>query len=975
MKRRPGWLFWGVLALCLLVGLDRILADPDQPTGRSAVGISEFLAVNGAGILDDDQERSDWIEIHNRSAQTIDLEGWTLTDDPTQPDKWTFRAFPLAPGQVILVFASGKNRREIEPENGRFYLHTNFRLDSAGGFLALYPPTSRRQLDASVYTYPAQIADVAYGLATLPDGRRAPGFLEPATPGDISTPQTVWQGILPAVTFSAPHALVSAPISVTLSSPTPDAQIRYTTDGSTPTLANGATYTQLLTLTQTTPLRAVAFLDGYRPSPAATQSYLFLPDVLAQPAAPSGWPATWGTHRINRGPYHAGAPVEADYAVDTRVVQDAQDGPLLAEGLRSLPSLSLVTDMANLDIYADPQTRGRDTERPVSVEWIEPDGAPGFQVDAGVRIQGGAGRWEFMPKHSFRLFFRRQYGTAWLNYPLFPDSQVTLFDTLVLRAGVNYGFAGEIPPDGATVDYRRTTYLRDAWARASQLAASGVAAHGRFVHLYLNGLYWGLYEVVERPDASFASAYLGGDESSWASINHGGYVSGAADRFDVLLDMAQAGGLDDPDRYATFLEFFDPAQFSDYVLVNWAAGNRDWLWNNWYVDVRNPAGRNQFYIWDAEATWDHGANIRLNSYQPPGAPFPNITKLIFQAAWANPDFRMTFADRAYYHLFDDGALTDGAAKQRWLALQAQIDTAIVGESARWGDTRYPEQPIRRGDWLAANQAVLAQMDGNAARLLRLMTTAGYYPTLAPPSIHPRGGEFVDAVTVTLTSPLTPTSGIVYYTTDGSDPRTPASGEPSAHAQRYAEPLRLTASGRVLARTWVDGEWSPLHEVAFTRRGEQPHIVISEIMYNPYIDEQMEFLELRNVGTGVANLSGAYFAGIDYRFPDGFTVAPGGHVVLLRDLSRFRRRYPEVEIHGVYRGKLSDKGETLTLYAAGGEILVQVAYDDDRGWPLSADGAGDALVLVAGCADPTVRACWRASATLYGTPGGDEAGAR
>ncbi|HXF60761.1 MAG TPA: hypothetical protein VNK95_04045, partial [Caldilineaceae bacterium] len=150
--------------------------------------------------------------------------------------------------------------------------------------------------------------------------------------------------------------------------------------------------------------------------------------------------------------------------MDPRVVNDPENGPLLLEGLAAIPTISLVTDMANLDIYADPQARGPETERPVSVEWIDPSGAePGFQINAGVRIQGGAGRWEHNPKHSFRLFFRRQYGAAKLHYRLFPDSPVTDFDTLVLRGGVNYGFAGDIPEPGQTVNYRNTTYLRDEW--------------------------------------------------------------------------------------------------------------------------------------------------------------------------------------------------------------------------------------------------------------------------------------------------------------------------------------------------------------------------------------------------------------------------------------------------------------------------------------------------------------------------------
>lgn len=970
MKRRPGVIFWGALALCLLLGYERILADPNRQAGTGSVVITEFSAVGTTGLFDEDGDRSDWIELTNQSAGEVDLEGWMLTDDPTQPDKWTFPSVMLQSGESLLVFASEKDRRDLDLAEGRTYLHTNFKLDSDGGYLALSPPTSRQFLDATVYDYPPQTVGLSYGLATMPDGSSEAHYLEPPTPGAPNLNQTVWQGLLPPVAFSTSHMIASEPISVTLSIPTPGVEIHYTTDGSIPTLDNGMLYTEPLTITQTTMLRAAAFLPDYYHSPVFTQSYIFLRDVLTQAANPSGWPATWGIHRITRGSYEAGTPVQADYAVDTRVVNDPVDGPLLVQGLLSLPSLSLVTDLANLDIYADPQARGRETERPVSVEWIEPNGEPGFQIDAGLRIQGGAGRWEAMPKHSFRLFFRGEYGTPRLEYRAFSDSYVATFDTLVLRAGVDWGFAGYVPEDGVVINYRNSTYLNDAWVRATQLATSGTAAHGRFVHLYLNGLYWGVYELVERPDASFAASYLGGSKETWSSISHGGYVSGRPDRFDVLLKLAQEGGLDDPERYATFLEFFNPAQFSDYILVNWYAGNTDWLNNNWYVDVRNPDGRNHFFVWDAESTWENGANISLTGDPTRVEPFPNIIQPIFEAAWANPDFRMTFADRVYRHLFNNGALTDAVAQARWRALQTQLDTAIVGESARWGDTRYPEQPISRTDWLIANQTVLAQMDGNGARLLDLLTEAGLYPTLAPPVISPHGGEFTQTVTVTLSAP----QGVIYFTTDDSDPRLAGTGEPAPDAQVYREPLQIT-TGRVAARTWLDGEWSPLNEAQFAQPGQYARLVISEIMYNPYGGQEIEFLELKNIGTTAADLSGAYFEGIEYLFADGTTLAPGGHLVLARDFKRFRRRYPEADVHGVYEGKLSDKGEMLTLYARNGDLLAQVTYDDEEGWPLSADGAGDSLVFVESCGDQAQVACWQVSTTLYGTPGTDEPSAR
>jgi hypothetical protein len=961
-------IFWGGVALVLLVGLQRILAHPDQtndlPTG--SVIISEFGAA-GSGPVDEHGDTPDWIELHNRTLTPVDLENWSLTDDPQQRDKWLFGDVTIEPGAYLVVFASGRDQDEFDEDE--LFLHTNFRLDSQGGYLALFPPTARQFIDGSVFNYPAQSPHTSYALVQESSGQWTPLYLARPTPGAPNDASITWAGILPPVEVSVPHGLFDAPFTVELSNPNSAVRIVYTTDGSTPTGEQGIPYEGPIEITQTTPLRAVALLDDHAPSPVVTQSYIFVDDVLRQPSDPAGWPDNWGVHSISRGPYQAGSVVEADYAMDPRVVDDPVYGKLLEDGLRALPTLSLVTDMANFDIYATPQARGREFERPMSVEWIDPnDTHGGFQINAGVRIQGNAGRLEYMPKHSFRLFFRQSYGAAKLNYPLFENSHITEFETLTLRGGVNYSFAGDYLLDSEQLDLReRTTYLRDEWARASQIAMSGSGAHGRFVHLYINGLYWGLYNIVERPDASFAAAYFGGDEEEWASVNHGGYVSGAPDRFRVLLDLALAGGLDDPAKYATLLEFFDPAHFSDYVVLNWAMNNQDWPETNWYASVQNPAGRNRFWVWDAEATWNNGAAIRLGGETVPGAPHPNAVKLLFEAAWANADFRTIFADRLYANLYNEGALTDGASTARWQALQREIERAIVAESARWGDVRY-EEPITLEDWQRANADVLRQIDGNAAKLITLARAQGYYPSIDPPQISPRGAEFDGEQQVVLTASPSEIQSDIYYTVDGSDPRAAGTGDVAPTAHRYDGPVTITTTTVFKTRLLVDGVWSALHEVKFAKRGEAAHVVISEIMYNPYLDENMEFLELQNVGNTAADLSGAYFEGIDFRFGGNVTLHPGEHLVLIRNLRNFRQRYPEVPVYGQYAGKLSDKGETISLYRPNGELWLQVTYDDNYGWPLSADGAGDSLVLVDAMGDMSNPHTWRASRTLYGTPG-------
>src|SRR5262245_14761951 len=127
-----------------------------SPAG-GAVRISEFLTENDGLLRDQDGDTPDWIELQNDGAAAVNLDGWFLTDDAANLQKWRLPSVTLPAGGYLVVFASGKDRT-----NGT--LHTNFQLDNDGEYLALVQPDGMTIAHEFAPTYPRQHANISYGL-------------------------------------------------------------------------------------------------------------------------------------------------------------------------------------------------------------------------------------------------------------------------------------------------------------------------------------------------------------------------------------------------------------------------------------------------------------------------------------------------------------------------------------------------------------------------------------------------------------------------------------------------------------------------------------------------------------------------------------------------------------------------------------------------------------------------------------------
>jgi hypothetical protein len=186
------------------------LFAPVLPAPQAA--ISEFLAQNTGGQYDEDFDTPDWIEIHNPGSATLDLAGWSLTDNPALPRQWVFPSQSLAPGTRILVFATGKDRSSPGGE-----LHTNFKLSTeTGGYLGLFDPSG--QLVHAYDNYPEQEGNVSFGLLATgkpSDGRAGWRYMTPSPGAPPSGPVFSGAAIM-STAFTPANPQPGQPVTVTI---------------------------------------------------------------------------------------------------------------------------------------------------------------------------------------------------------------------------------------------------------------------------------------------------------------------------------------------------------------------------------------------------------------------------------------------------------------------------------------------------------------------------------------------------------------------------------------------------------------------------------------------------------------------------------------------------------------------------------------------------------------------------------------
>ena len=602
------------------------------------VQLNEIAPLNLAW-LDQDGDDPAWVEIYNALDKEVNLKGFSLVENLTNPQKWVFLDETIPAKSYRTVFLDKKDVRTvkgtadgIDDEGNTLHArtHTNWKLNKDGG--TLYIIDNHNAIHDSI-TYPALPASVSYGRTA--DGSYK--YFANSTPEAANDDANAYAALAPAADFSTtPGGFYSEPITIAAPTVAEGATVRCTENGSAPTQDSPA-FTEPKTISENTVLRCATFMPGALTTKSTTNTY-FIEESVKMPVV--------------------AVTVDSAFFREYYIKTDAETPKTAPEGLYE------------------------DKEYPVHVEYFEKGSSSksaAWSVDAGISIMGGYSRLK--NKKSVAIVMREEYQDGKIDYPLFETRKETnsKFRGFNLRNNGNR-FVSD--------------YIGDAMGGAI-LEGSGVDyQRSRQVVVFYNGRYYGIHDMRERFNKHFVETNYGIDANTVTMIKHLGHEvtasNGSPDEYKSLLsfvansDFSGAGNA----NYAMVKTMMDVGNFADYMAAEAYIHNGDWPNNN----VRAWKSPNQpwkFMVYDLDHGFDWMWGVNNQEFVQSTKIFPWILKgggnkpckdegcfaNLFIKLLESPDFVRLFLNRSAIMLQNN--LNGANAAKVVDAMTATIDTAEI----------------------------------------------------------------------------------------------------------------------------------------------------------------------------------------------------------------------------------------------------------------------------------------------------------
>lgn len=601
-----------------------------ENTSQSAALLNaQLLAANPVGLVINEASASarrpnasnpvsDWLELYNGSGQTLNLEGYGLSDDPSQPRKWQFPAgASIGPGEYLQVTLSGSNKYSIK---NKAY-HTNFKLSLEGGETLTLSTPEGQIIDRMPMM--GQYAGISYGRI---DGQDGFFYLETPTAGKHND-SAAYAGRAGEVHFSVAGGWYeTGSVTLELFVVNGEGEIHYTTDCSEPT-ENSPLYTAPLALSENTIVRAKSFDGNLLSSPTATQSYFF------------------------------------------------------GERAHTLPVISLVTDPTYLfdekiGIYVMGEKQlkypykganfWKDWERAAHVEYFDTDGTTVLSQGAGLALQGQYSRME--KQKAFKVTARTVYGSNSFDAALFPNRDYTEYKSFILRA------SGQ--------DNDKTRY-RDALLTSLAEDTSVMYQDVVPVAVYLNGEYWGHYNMRERIHKYSIAQWEGWQDVDAIDIvkANDNVLQGSNESFEQLLTWLRKNGCTTEENLAYVAERVDIDNYLDYVAIQMFIGNTDLLNVKRYRSDEGD-GRWRWILFDTDWAFYTDTDSYRRWLDPAGAGSGKKTNnTLFVQLMKNKSIKEKFLTRL-------GELMGSS----W------TPEIILEKSRQWQEVLLPEMPAQAAKW-------------------------------------------------------------------------------------------------------------------------------------------------------------------------------------------------------------------------------------------------------------------------------------
>ena len=785
---------------------------------------------------------------------------------------------------------------------GRRYLHTNFKLKSEGETILL------SDADGQILDLKGageMLTDVSYGRQ--PDGGNQWYYFREPTPGSANTTTAFGSTLSGVPQFSHEGGFYDSGISLELSGSTGDT-IYYSLDGSIPT-AESEVFSLPRPIDATTVVRARIIHDDALPGRTSTNTYLmgrsFSLPVLSIATTPAN---LWDRET---GIYVMGDSASAEY-----------------------PHFG-----ANF---------WEDWEKPAHIEFYEPDGALGFELDAGIKIFGGWSRGQ--DQKSFSIFARGQYGTGEIDYRLFHDKDISEFEAFVLRNSGNDG------PRSMFRDGLVSSLLRDLDIERQAFRPSIV---------YVNGGYWGILNIREKVNEHFVASNKRVDPDNIDLLEgYGNAIHGDAVHYNAMRNFISNNDLSEDANYQYVKTQIDVANFMLYTVTMIYVDNRDWPGNNIkFWRPRTPTGKWRWIVFDTDfafGLWDQYSFLQNTlefALEPdgPGWPNPPWSTLLLRRLMMNSGFK-----RDFVNCFADRLNTTFEA-QRVLDMIAHYEDMLADEMSlhldrwnrsmtEWNDhlsimrtfagnrTRHVIEHIKDRFGLPDTHLVTLNVSDSHAGSIRINTMEI--------DSYPWSGTYFEGNPIQVSA--VPHQGHRFTGWTGMD------------SGLQILTLDLTGDVDLVAQFEQDADYvSP--------------IVINEISYDPPGDSDAEdWVELYNNSEITMDISGWVLRDSDdahaFALPAHSQIEGRSYVILTRDGSAFSAIYPETDnAIGDFDFGLAASGDSVRLYDDTGYLIDSVMYTNSAPWPEISNGTGTTLELLNPDLDNALPESWIAE-SLLGTPG-------